>query len=254
MSRVSPFFVPVMFFVAWCCSVTAAQADPIRVTSGLVRIGSAGPGPLGSPWAADVLDITGNHGLVLESSFEDQFNFVEFVDLPAVGPGPADFSTVLHAEDSVGGELNGSFVGVLAPFTMSFFASPVALTCVDPAGEFLTQLCTGVAPFKFDADLTFNSFGGSPFTRHLVGVGTLEASLVRGLAFGGAPFEGGRVFYHFEASATPEPASLSLLMTGAIMTVAGVFRRRGGSRDTTQSEPGLSRDRKTFPDLERSRS
>ncbi len=118
-----------MFFVvAWCCWVTAAQADPIRVTSGLVRIGStARPGPLRSPWRADVLDVTGNNGLVLESSFEDQINFVEFVDLPAVGPGPADFSTVLRAEDPVGSELNGSFVGVLAPFTMSFVSSPVVL-------------------------------------------------------------------------------------------------------------------------------
>lgn len=50
--------------------------------------------------------------------------------------------------------------------------------------------------------------------RRLVGDGTLEATLSRGLAFGGAPFEGGRVLYHFEASATPEPGTLSLFMTG----------------------------------------
>jgi hypothetical protein len=234
MSSVTPVLVPVMFIAASCCCVTAAHAEPIRVTSGLVRIGSTGgPGPLGTPWEADVLDLAGS-GLVLQSSFEDAFNSVDFVNVPAVGLGPADFSTVLHAEDPVGGELNGASAGVLAPFAMSFVASPVALTCVDPAGEFLAQMCTGVAPFRFDADLTFDSFAGSPFRRHLVGQGTLEATLFEGLTSGGAAFEGGRVLYHFQASATPEPGSLSLLATGAIMTIARVFSKRRASRSAKQ--------------------
>jgi PEP-CTERM motif len=214
MTRVPAVFLSLMFFVAFSCSATLAGADPIRVTSGVVEAG----GFLDQPWNADVLDLAGTSFHIL-SSLEDEEAFVQLASRPTLAPGASiNFSGVLRVADPVGAQVNNSFGVVSAPFTMSFDASPAGLTC--SSGGSLTQ-CTATAPFTFNAELTITPLGGVPAIHHLIGRGTAEGTLSRL-----GPFEGGAVRYVFESSEVPEPATLSLFATGAIVAAARLWRRR----------------------------
>jgi hypothetical protein len=202
-------------FVAFSLYAIPVRADPIRVTSGLL---DAGFGPLGGPWVAETLVLTGA-GFSIGGALEDTRAFVQLAALPTVAPGALlDLSGVLHVEDAINARLNNSFAIVAAPFKMSFVASPTKLAC-SSAGS-LTE-CTGVAPFTFDADLTITPLAGVSVTHHLIGRGTAEGRLFRR-----GSLESGAVLYTFEASPVPEPATLSLFTTGAIMAGVGVWRRR----------------------------
>jgi len=208
-----------MFFVAWSCGAARAEADPIRVTSGFVF---AGFGPLRTPLNGENLELSGAGFRVL-SSLEDEEAFVQLVSVPTLADGAlVDLSGTLFVEDVVNAQLNGALGQVAAPFTIAFAAMPTRLTCLDN-GSFLD--CTGVAPFTFAADLTFiPGFDGRPITQHLVGGGTAEGRLSRR-----GSFENAGVLYTFQASPTPEPASLSLIATGAII-MGGALRRRCARR------------------------
>jgi hypothetical protein len=131
---------------------------------------------------------------------------------------------VLHVLDPIGAHLNDSDTTVATPFTMSFVAPPTRLAC---SGEGSSMECSGVAPFTFDADLTFTPLGGVPVTHHLIGGGTAEGSLFRL-----GSFEAGAVRYIFEPSAVPEPATLSLFTTTAIVAGARAWRKRRADRPT----------------------
>jgi hypothetical protein len=217
MSRVSPVFLSIMFFVAWSCGAARAEADTIRVTSGFV---DAGFMPLGTPLDAESLVATGT-GFNLESPLEDEEAFVQLASIPTFGQGAlVDFSGTLFVQDVIAAHLNGAVMLVAAPFTMSFMASPAPLDCQETTtfGQ-----CTSFAPFRFEAQLTLTPIdGGSPMLQRLIGNGT-----VRGTVFRNQFGEFGGVRYTFaETSATPEPATLSLFMTGAFMAGSGLLRRR----------------------------
>ncbi len=218
MTRVSRASRPLLFIAfCWCASV--AGADPIRVQSGFV---SAGFDELGGSFNAEDLQLTAP-GFHIGSSLEDEVAFVQLTTRPTVAPGAlVDLSGVLHVEDPVGAQLGDSFALVTAPFTMSFFASQTRLTCGSSGG--ITE-CTGVAPFTFAAELTFSTLDGMSFTRQLVGRGRAEGRFDRLPSF-----ESGAVQYVFEATPTPEPATMSLFATGAVLAGAGVRRKRGAQR------------------------
>ena len=223
MNRVPAGLLSVMFSVAFSCWPSSVRADPIRVTAGFVE---AGFGPLAGPWNAEGLHLTGS-GFGISDSLEDQDAFVQLANLPTVAPGAfLDLSGVLHVQDLIGAQLNDSFALVMAPFTMSFNASPARLVC-STAGS--STECTGVAPFTFAADVTFTFplGGGPPRTYHLIGGGIAEGRLSRL-----GSFESGAVLYTFDASPVPEPTTLSLFTTGVIMAGARVWRRRRAGRRT----------------------
>jgi hypothetical protein len=105
---------------------------------------------------------------------------------------------------------------------MTFVATPTRLACGNN-GSLLE--CSGVATFTYAGDLTFTPLGGSPITHHLIGGGTVEGRL-----FSSGSSSSAAVRYNFEASPTPEPATLSLFTIGAIMTVRGVSGKRCADR------------------------
>jgi hypothetical protein len=213
MSRGPAAFLSLTCVVTFSCCASPAEGDPVRVTSGLVETGFA---PLSEAWDAKTLQLTGA-GFRVESPLEDEVAFVQLATLPTLAPGASiDLSGVLHVEDAVGAQLNNSFAVVAAPFSMSFDAPPVPLAC-SSAGS-LTE-CSASAPFTFSADITFTPFGGIPVTHHIFGGGTAEGSLFRL-----GSFESGAVRYIFEPSAVPEPATLSLFATSAL--VVGWHSRR----------------------------
>lgn len=214
MRRVPPVFLPLMLVVALSFSAIAVRADPIRVTAGAV---DAGFGPLGGSLDGEGLFLTGA-GLSIGTSLEDEVAFVRLTTPPTLAPGAsADFSGTLFVQDLIGGQLDGSFGLVSAPFTMTFVATPAALACGNN-GSVLE--CSAAAPFTYAGDLTFTPLGGSPVTHHLIGAGTVEGRL---FSSGASSFAAVR--YNFEASPTPEPATLSLFAIGAIMTVRGASKR-----------------------------
>ena len=221
MSRAPAIFRSVAFLIAFCCCAVRARAEPIRVTSGFVF---AGFDRLGAPLNAEDLRISGA-GFRIGSSLEDEAAFVQLATVPTLADGASiDLSGTLFVGDVIGGELNGAFALLAAPFTMAFVASPTRLSCSDNGSA---RDCTVVAPFTFTADLTLTPLGGSPVTKQLIGGGTAQGSLFRR-----GSFEAVGVRYTFETSATPEPATLSLLMTGAFMGGAAVWRRRRACRTT----------------------
>jgi hypothetical protein len=220
MGRVSPAFLPVVFLVAWVCGATRAHADQIRVTSGQFNAFAFVGQAVNS---ASGIDLVGPDGTrLLLSSFEEVDHSIRLTNLPTIpGQGElADFSsvlTVLPGGDSIfAPDLSGR--ALATPSTLSFVAAPTQVVCHD--NVFRGLVCGGVAPFTFNASLMF---GGGPTTVDLIGAGTVEAEF-----FGDAV----RLNYVFEASPTPEPATVSLLTTGLIMGGAGILRRRraGGAR------------------------
>src|SRR4051812_6205079 len=220
MPRVSPVVLSVTFCVMWFGGVVRAVADPIRVTAGVV---TAGFDQLGTPLNAEDLHLSGAEFSV-GSSLEDEVAFVQLASVPTLADGAlVDLSGTLFVEDVIGAQLNGAFDLLAAPFRMAFTASPTRLACGGIAPD---MNCTAVAPFTLAADLTFiPESGGSAVTHHLVGGGTVEGRLFRS-----ASGDFAAVAYTFQASPTPEPASLSLLATGAFMTAASKLRRRRTSR------------------------
>ena len=217
MSRI-PAVPLVVVCLAFLGSAGSAIADPIRVTSGVV---DAGFNALGTPMNAEDLQLEAA-GFRIATSLEDEVAFVELTTLPVLAPGASiDLSGVLHVEDTVGALVDNRFGLVAAPFSLIFHASPTSLTC--SVGQ-LTE-CTSLAPFTFDADLIFTPTEGAnraPITRHVIGGGTAQGRFFRQGAF-----ESGAVRYTIEANATPEPATLSLFATGALMALR---RRRAGRR------------------------
>ena len=221
MSRIPAGILPVMFFVAFCCCASPAGAEPIVVTSGIVE---AGFGSLGEPWNAEALQLMGA-GFSISSSLEDENALFQLATPPTLAPGAlVDFSGELRVGDVIGALLNDSFGLLAAPFTMSFAASPTPLAC-SSAGP-LTE-CTAIAPFRFDAVLSFTPLSGVPVTHHIIGGG-----MVQGTLFRSGSFEAGGVRYIFEPSPVPEPATLSLFATGAIVAGARIRRRRRAAHRT----------------------
>jgi hypothetical protein len=203
-----------MAVVLGICSATIARADPIRVTSGVLQTGF---GPVGGQLTGEELQLTAG-GFTIASSLEDVGASVQLAAVPTVASGAlVDFSGALHVNDAIGAR-SGSSVFVAGPFTMLFAASPTRIAC--STADSLTQ-CTGVAPFTFDSILTVTTSDGATSTRHLTGGGTVEGSLFR---VGSSEMVAVR--YEFAASPTPEPATLSLLTTGALVAAASTWHRR----------------------------
>lgn len=221
MSRVPSVFLSLMSFVVFSCCASAAAADPLRVTSGVVDTAFE---TVGQPLNAESLQLMGD-GFSIASSLEDERAFIRLTTRPTVAPGAlVDVSGILRVEDAIGALLNDSFAVIMAPFEMSFDASPTPLAC-SAAGSLMQ--CSGTARFTFDAELTFTPLGGIAVTHRLIGGGTAEATLFRD-----GSFESGAVRYIFEPTAVPEPATLSLFATSAIVAGAGVWRRRRAGRSS----------------------
>ena len=218
MGNASSTSLPLTFTIAFLCCATAAAADPIRVTSGFVDAGGA----IGQPWDAEDLHVEGAR-FTINSSLEDQVAFVRLSTTPTVTPGAlVDLSGVLRVEDTIGAFLDQSFALLAAPFEMSFTTPAARLAC----SRSPTLLdCVAVAPFRFEAALTFTPLDGSSVTHRLVGSGRAEGRLLRQ-----GSFQGGGVTYFFEPSPVPEPATLSLFAAGAIVVGRRAWRRRSSGR------------------------
>jgi len=214
MSRVRALVLPLVFLAA-VTSTTAAAADPIRVTAGVVETVF---GPIAGPWDAKNLQLTGA-GLDIANALEDETAFVQLTSVPAVMPGAiANLSGVLRVEDAIFAHVNQSDGIIAAPFTFSFNAPSTRFTCTtSPAA---TE-CAATAPFTFAAEFTFTPFEGTPSTQRLFGRGTAE-----GRVFRSAGSERGAVRYNFDASPVPEPGTLVLFTSGVGLVGAGI-RRKG---------------------------
>ena len=130
----------------------------------------------------------------------------------------ADFSSVLTVLEG-GDPIFTPFGALATTSTLSFNASPTRVACHD--NVFRGVVCGGVAPFTFNANLMFVE---NPIALDLIGGGTVTAEF-----FGNSVL----LNYDFEASPTPEPATVSLLTTGVIMSGAGILRRRRAGGGTT---------------------
>jgi len=207
--RVQAVFPSLILLVAFYCCATPAAADPIVVTSGYVE-GSFGP--LGEPRHSDGLRLEGA-GFTIRSSLEDVVANFELATPLNWTPGAlVDLSGVLRVADP------------FDPFELFFDVPPTRFVC--SSGDPFPR-CNAVLPFTFHAELTFTPFGGVRGTHQLVGRGTAH--------FGATPFQGGGVTYIFEP--VPEPATLSLVTTSALIAAAGVWRRRSaGARGVPQRQ------------------
>jgi len=220
MGRGSLVFVRVTICAMSVCAGVHAEAEPSRVTSGLVV---AGFSPAEMAADAEDLQLSGNR-LNIGSSLEDERAFLQLVSLPTLADGAfVDFSGSLVVEDALAAQVNGAPYRVTAPFTIAFTAAPARLACA-PVDSSIT--CDAIAPFTLAADLTFTPvLGGPPQIQHLFGAGTVHGSFFRSSVGDFAAFE-----YRLQASPTPEPASLSLIVTGSLMTCANMVRRRHAIR------------------------
>jgi hypothetical protein len=227
MGRVSGVFLSLILLIAWLSAVVPAAAEPILVTSGSF----VGAGALGAGFGLgfDDIDLNGPRFQLTTAVEESGIASARLTNLSTFPPEDAlvDFSTSIQLEETLIAGLDGSPVVLAAPATMSFTASPTHVACRDEV--FRGPVCIGVAPFTFDADL---ALFGSARTLHLVGGGTVEGELFRRSIFGDG-FSTVVVQFNLGASPTPEPATLSLLTTGAIITGAGMLRRRRACRATT---------------------
>jgi hypothetical protein len=238
MNRVAGVALSPMFFVAFCCCGSLAAADPIRLTSGeLIARGLFEPAD-----RADLRKLNGHNlgiegaGFSIGSSLEDEVAYLLVAPITSFETGAVvDFSGVFLSEDPLFARLNDIFGLVAAPVVMSFHSSPATLTC-SREGSFTR--CTGTAPFTFDARLTLHPPDGTSITHDLTGSGTVVGAMDHG-----GTFDFGNLIYTFEASPTPEPATLSLLTTGAMMAGARAYRRRhdrtpGDRTRSPETKPG----------------
>jgi hypothetical protein len=219
MRKVPTLLTAVMVLAAVCCGASRAGADPLRVTAGNVR---AGFGFLTQPLIGEGLGLLGD-GFAVQSSLEEADAALRLAAPPTLAAGAlADFSGILLVGTPLVAQFGGSFGLLAAPATLSFSAAPMSLVC---SGAGSSTLCTGSAPFTFDANLTFTATGGSPVTRHLIGGGTVEATVNRvdSLPFGGVTFD--------FASPTPEPSTVFLFITGAIIAGATGWTQRRSASD-----------------------
>ena len=213
-------------FVAYLCSAAAARADTIRITSGAVQAGNQ----LGQPWVVsdeDELHLEAP-GVSIADSLVDLSALLQLSIPPmTVAPGALfDASGVLQVGTDFGARFNNEIGLLIAPFTMTFDASPMRVVCGNSNG--ITE-CSGSAPFTFHSDLTFSpidaktGFRGPPVVHHLVGGGTAEGRLG---SFN--DFQFGSVRYDFGVSQTPEPSTLSLFAVAAGIAGRRAWRSRRG--------------------------
>jgi hypothetical protein len=213
----------VILVLGLCCA-TAAEADTIRITSGVVQTS----GPLGRPFLIsdeDEIHLAAP-GVSIAGTLVDVRAMLEFSVPPAtVAPGALfDASRVLRVETAhFTARFNNVSGFIPAPFTMTFDASPMRVVCGDLNG--FTD-CSGSAPFAFQSDLTFSPFEGPPVVHHLVGGGTVEGRLTDF-----TDFQFGSVRYNFEVSPTPEPTTLSLFAVGAVIAGGRAWRAQRGARN-----------------------
>jgi len=214
-------FLSLVVFAAWVSAVLPAAAEPILLTSGSF----VGAGALGAGFGLgfDHIDLNGPRFQLATAVEESGTASARLTNLSTFPREDAlvDFSTSIQMEERFAARLDGSQIALAAPATMSFTASPTHVACQDEVSR--GPVCIGVAPFTFDADL---ALFGSARTLHLVGGGTVQGELFRRSIFGDG-FSSVVVQFNFGASPTPEPATLSLLTTGAIISGAGMLRRRG---------------------------
>jgi len=214
MTRVSTALLSCGVLLAFSGAATSARADTLRIRSGNIVTSW---NTLGDSVIAEGFLVDGG-GLFIGSSMEDQRGDVRLAVRPVVAQGGLlDLTGTFTSEDTLGGYLNDVSVRV-SPFAMSLRASPTHVECSGPAGG---MTCSGSAPFTFSADLTLTPEGGHSFVEHIVGGGVARGSLDGTGATDTGAFE-----YDITASATPEPATLSLVAAGALMAAAGVWRTR----------------------------
>jgi hypothetical protein len=213
-----------LIVVACLCCGTAARADTIRITSGAVQV----TGPLLSqPWLLSDDDelLLEAPGVSTPGSLVDVSAFLQLTFPPTIVATGAlfDASGVLHVGSNRAATFNNVSGLIPAPFTLTFDASPARVVC--RSSNDITE-CSGSAPFSFHSDLTFLPFEGPPVVHHLVGGGTAEVGLS---SFN--DFQLGSVRYNFEASPTPEPATLSLFVMGAMTAGGRAWHRRRAGRN-----------------------
>ena len=187
-----------------------AYADPVRVTGGVVGINGGGLGePGGAQLSGDGLRISGDGFIAAFGPLELDPGEVGHATGSFTFSAPHPFGVLVNNQS-----YNAFLVGDLT-FPSAAFALP------QPVGNTLSYQ----VPFTMTGRVRGFSqfFPGSEtpmFDVDLVGSGTLTGSQLFIPGFGSGPSLGGS--FRFEAvSATPEPASLLLLGSGA----AGLFLR-----------------------------
>ena len=180
----------------------AADAEPLRITSGFYGLGS--------------FHFVGSG---FDTGFVDEEEEHEFL-LPAI-PDPLRTGAVVNLSISTitnsAGFLNEAvLIDITGP--LRFRAAPTQLTC-SPKSE----QCFASSPFIFDAELTLrDKVGQLLFTRQLIGNGI--ATAVIGPSFADqSVFQ--RLTYTFRETSTPTPEPATLL-TVALAGIVVVVRRR----------------------------
>lgn len=209
--------------VAVLCMASAAQADPLRITSGFVFL---------APQNAQDADfrLSGNGFDFGAQEVEDQ----PIVVPPAPGilqtGTPVDLSaySVIGQNDGgfpARGTFNGSPVLVGGPMWLN--AAATFLSCGSTRDVPIS--CAADAPFAFSADLTFTdaSTGALLFRRPFTGHGRVHGLLWND----GFNVENHLALrYTFNAAPVPEPGTLLLLTSGIGAACMRAVRRRRSPR------------------------
>lgn len=205
---------------------TAAAADPLRVTAGQFNIDHEGDWYTFSGSGFDVklsfdpADPFVNYGLWVEKVWNAGTCFIPMRDETCVLGESLDVSFTTPGETAMGigdATIGGtSYEDVSIRGSLDFDVTPIPLT----AGieeDFNAMR----SPFVFTALIRGLSNGTELFTLSLTGSGRIYMPLYReGSQFFG---EEGKVVYQFEdVAATPEPASVLLVVSG----IGGLLARR----------------------------
>lgn len=207
---------------------TSAAADPVRVTWGQFNIDHEGDHYYFSGSGFDLKlsfdpETLLNYGLWVEKVWNAGTCLVPMRDETCVLGETIDVSFATPGETDMGvgdATIDGtSYERVAIRGTLDFDVAPILLTD-DIAQDFTAMR----SPFVFSGLIRGLSNGTELFNLSLSGSGRIYTPLYReGDRFFG---EEGKVVYEFEdVAATPEPASVVLLLSG----IAGIAARRRGA-------------------------
>jgi hypothetical protein len=214
--------VPGLAAVAAICAASPAVADPVLITGGNAYSAAVWTGydpPFGFQLTGDRTSLGGITFTLADIGF---YNVGDVIDLSSTFSVSSDPYRTGPFEQTVEGV---AYTEVFLSGTLRFTAAPVTLTSPDAAAV--------EAPFTMDGSISLfrpdpvNSFqrGESFLTFAIAGSGT--ASL--GLSPLGGTLAGTFVNYGFTAppaDPTPEPATLLLVGSGLVTTIARTRRTR----------------------------
>jgi hypothetical protein len=210
---------------------STAYGDTIRITSGVVAVGPGVAGPA-------VMAVFGDQGFSFVSTLSPQGR----ADARACGqsqpcapgaaiPVGASWSglDLLGGVATLDGKVYPQVGGATSPNQLAFdITGPGATAPAFGAADFASV----TTPFTLTGLFRYGSASGPSTTADLFGAGLATLDLARGTGALADSWVYQGVRYDFGANAvpTPEPSSLLLLATGALLVGAMRWRRRAATR------------------------